>query len=232
MIDFHSHILPNVDDGSKDVEESIDLLNMLSRQNVETVIATPHFLANHEPIDRFLQRRSESVQQLLPELKDGHPKIICGAEVSYYPGISRMEGLDKLRIEGSKLLLLEMPMCKWSDYALSELAELAARGSTRIVLAHLERYMGFQKDSALRTIYQNGILVQCNASFLLEFGTKRRAMSMLGDGRIHMLGSDCHSVKSRPPRIGNAFEAIEKKFGRDFLNNFNEYGYSLLDENI
>jgi protein-tyrosine phosphatase len=98
-----------MDDGSKRVQESLELLSMLSAQGVDTVIATPHFYANDESVDRFLERRAECYGRLCDALPDGVPKMLLGAEVSYYPGISRLEGLSRLCIEGTDILLLEMP---------------------------------------------------------------------------------------------------------------------------
>ena len=99
MIDFHTHILPGVDDGSKNVEESLLMLDSMKNQGVKTVIATPHFYANDESVESFLSRRNEAFSSLKKSLADG-PEIILGAEVRYYDGISRLEDLKKLRIEG------------------------------------------------------------------------------------------------------------------------------------
>ena len=64
MIDWHSHILPAMDDGSKDVAESISMLGMQTSQGVGTVIATPHFYANDETVAAFLKRRAEASEAL------------------------------------------------------------------------------------------------------------------------------------------------------------------------
>jgi len=104
MIDLHSHILPNLDDGSKDADESIALLNLLANQGIETVVATPHFYANDESVENFLKRRTESYEILSQRLYDGLPKIFLGAEVRYYQGISRMPDINKLCIDGTNHL--------------------------------------------------------------------------------------------------------------------------------
>lgn len=230
MIDWHSHILPGVDDGSHNVAESIALLNMHQAQGIDTVIATPHFYANDETADSFLLRRKESYDQLKEELTDGLPEIVLGAEVRYYQGISRMDGLKKLRIEGSKLLLLEMPMSAWTEYMVRELVEMAGRSSTRIILAHIERYLDFQKDKTFDRLFESGILMQSNASFFNSVLTKRKALKLLEKGHIQFVGSDCHSVKTRPPAIGKAYEIIGKKFGEDFISQMDDYGHSLLEK--
>lgn len=228
MIDWHSHILPAMDDGSRDTAESISLLNMHVSQGISTVIATPHFYANDETVASFLERRKQALELLKSELPEGAPEIRLGAEVKYYQGISRMADLKDLRIEGSKLLLLEMPMSHWTEYMVRELIELSGKSSIKIVLAHVERYFHLQKQAVWDRLFENGILAQVNASFFHSFATKRKAIALLQEGSIQLIGSDCHGVTSRPPQIDKAFEVIRKKLGDEYLNQMNEYGYSLL----
>lgn len=229
MIDWHSHILPGMDDGSHDAAESISLVNMQRSQRIDTVIATPHFYANDETVDSFLDRRKKAWELLKTELPEGPPEIVLGAEVRYYQGISRMDDLKVLRIEGSKLLLLEMPMSSWTEYMIRELIELSGRSSIKIVLAHMERYLTLQTQDTWNRILGCGILMQANASFFTSFYTRHKALTLLKEDSIHFIGSDCHNVTLRPPRIGQAFEIIRKKLGDDYISQMNEYGYSMLD---
>lgn len=228
MIDWHTHILPEMDDGSHDVAESISMIHMLVSQGIGTVMATPHFYANDETVDSFLDRRKKALELLKAELPDDPPEIRLGAEVKYYQGISRMPGLKALRIEGSKLLLLEMPVSSWTDYMVRELVEMSGKSNTRIVLAHIERYLNLQKQSVWKRLYDSGILMQVNASFITELASKRKAISLLKEGKIHFVGSDCHNMTSRSPQIGRAFEIIQKKLGDEYISQMNEYGYSML----
>lgn len=230
MIDWHTHILPEMDDGSHCVAESISMVNMQAAQGVSTIIATPHFYANHDTVSSFLDRREKTYGMLKAELPREAPDIKLGAEVLYYQGISRLEGLMALRIEGSKLLLLEMPMTEWAEHMIKELVELSGKGGIRLVLAHVERYFGMQKQAVWERIFDSGILIQSNASFFTSFTSKRKAISLLKKGKIHFVGSDCHNMTSRPPQIGRAFEIIRKKLGDGYLAQMNRYGYSLLGE--
>ena len=228
MIDWHSHILPEMDDGSRDTAESISMINMLRTQGVGTVIATPHFYANDESVDLFLERRKSAFERLAAELPEGSPEILLGAEVRYYQGINRMADLKALRIEGTKLLLLEMPMSSWTEYMIRELIEMSGRSSIKVVLAHVERYMALQKQSVWNRLLESGILMQVNASFFTSFASKRKALSLLREGSVHFVGSDSHNMSSRPPMIGKAFEVIQKKLGETYLKQMNEHGRSLL----
>lgn len=228
MIDWHNHILPGVDDGSRDLAESIEMIKMQMAEGVTTVIATPHFYANDESVEAFLKRRNTAVLELLSSLPEGAPEILLGAEVKYYQGISRMENLKELRIQNSKLLLLEMPMTVWTEYMVRELIELAGKSSFQIVLAHVERYLRLQKASTWERIYESGILTQVNTSFFLGFASKRKAVSLLKEGKIDFIGSDCHNTTSRPPVLKAAFDIIQKKLGGTYVDQMNEFGLFVL----
>ena len=229
MIDFHSHILPGVDDGSRSVKESAALLSMLKDQGIKTVVATPHYDAKRDTPEAFVRKRKESYEKLLPEIKDGAPKIILGAEVAYYPGIERLKGISSLTAGDSDLLLLEMPISVWTEYTVRELVELTTTKNLTVVLAHAERYLGLQSIKTLELLNDSGILRQYNADFFLRFGQKKKALKMLERGEIHLIGSDCHNLNTRPPRIGEAYGLIKKKLGDGFYSFFSGYGYSLLN---
>lgn len=231
MIDWHSHVLPEMDDGSSNVTESISLINMQASQGVKVVVATPHFYANDETVNSFLERRATSFENLKSKLTDDMPKVLLGAEVKYYQGISRLSDINMLKIEGSKLILLEMPVAPWTEYMIRELVEMSSKSSIKIVLAHVERYLNLQSKKIWERILENGILAQVNADFFTSFTSKCKAVSLLKEGNIHFVGSDCHNLKSRPPKIDKAFDVIRKKLGDNFINQMNEYGYSLLGIN-
>lgn len=228
MIDWHSHILPQMDDGSQSTEESLALLRMQSEQGVEVVIATPHYYAQQESLSDFLARREQSLGILQENLPSEHPKILLGAEVRYYPGISVMENIKSLCVEGTNLLLLEMPFSEWTEYTVREVLKLSHSCGVTVILAHIERYLSFQNKEVWKRFRESGILMQVNASFFLQFSTKRKALGLLKNAEVHFLGSDCHNTVSRSPRIGEALTLIRKKFGDDFVDQMQGFGYSLL----
>lgn len=231
MIDWHSHVLPQMDDGSRSLDESVKLLGMLSEQGVNTVIATPHFYANDESVDEFLKRRQAAYENLSSVINGEMPKVILGAEVSYYSGISHLEELSKLCIEETKLLLLEMPFTKWTDHTVREIIELASRGDVTVIFAHIERYLDMQGEKVFDELQKHGVIMQVNSSFFNRKSTKRYALKLLSKGKIQLIGSDTHNVSSRPPTLDLAYNTIEKKFGKNFVNEINGYGYFLLDKN-
>jgi len=228
MIDFHSHILPAIDDGSSSVTESLQLLTQLREQGITTVVATPHFYADAQSVDAFLRRRDDAYHQVMGQCVDAVPQIRLGAEVLYYNGISHLDGLERLCIEGTRILLLEMPFTRWSSTVLREVLEIANNMDVTVVLAHIERYMRYQRSGVLDELRRQGVLMQVNASYFAERVTRRSALRQLASGHIHLLGSDCHGVHNRPPRMQEALVIIRKKIGDDMIEELNGYAYDLL----
>lgn len=227
MVDIHSHILPAVDDGSSSLEETKQLLLMLSSQGVKTVAATPHFIADNQTVEEFIKKRNAAYNLVLNSPNTNMPEIVLGAEVKYYEGISRMENLKELCLGNTNILLVEMPMGRWSEYAVKELMGLSCAGY-RVLLAHIERYVADQRADTFETLLSNDILTQVNASFFTNFITRSKAIKMLKNGYIHLLGSDCHNTTARPPKIGEATRIIEKKLGSHFLHGMIDYSNALL----
>ncbi len=229
MIDFHSHILPRMDDGSRSVQESLSLLNALHWQNVENVVATSHYYASQESPERFLGRRQRAFEALSEQLPDNSvPRILLGAEVLYYPGISRMKELGALCTQGTNILLLEMPFSRWTDHMVRELDELARSGEYSLLLAHIERYYSRQPAAVWDRLLDQGVLMQANADYFLAFRTRRMAFRLLRENRIHLLGSDCHNMSSRAPHMNEAADRIRKALGEKKIREIEELSCDLL----
>ncbi len=228
IIDWHSHILPQIDDGSRNLDESIKLLEMLAGQGVERVIATPHFIADKESVPNFVKRRNLAFEKLNQVVGDGMPEVYLGAEVEYYSGISRLADLKSLCIENTNLLLLEMPISPWRETTVNELVNMATTKNVKLILAHIERMLKFQSSDTIEELVQSGILMQVNASFFTELRTRRKALSLLKRGDIQLIGSDCHNLSSRAPKMDKALDIIKKSLGEEFFNQVIEYGTSVL----
>ena len=223
MIDFHSHILPEIDDGAQSVDESIAMLKMLKEQGVNTVALTSHYIATDESPEEFLNKRQEAFETLKAEIaqkKEQLPDLMLGAEMYYYPGILKMDNLSELTLSDTNVLLLEMPMAPWSEFNIRELIEFANFSDIQIVMAHIERYIKFQKKGTVERLLESGILMQSNASFFFSRKTKRKALKMFDKGQIHFIGSDCHNLEYRPPRISDAIDVIKDKFSTDAVDQF------------
>lgn len=217
-----------MDDGSRSVEESLEMLDESARQGVGYVILTPHFYAGSDNPSSFLNRRSKSLSTLKEHLDVNSPLLISGAEVQYFSGITAMEELPLLCIEKTDLLLLEMPFQKWSSRVINDVLELNSRRGLRVIIAHIERYIREQPDGVLDTLLLNHVLIQANAEFFVNRFSRRRALSMLKKGCIHLLGSDCHNLTSRPPMMGECIEVIRTKLGNETASRLQRIAFDLL----
>lgn len=217
MIDFHTHILPNIDDGSDNVGESIAMLKLLKAQGIQLVFATSHFYANHHTPQSFLKRRENAARKLREEvlragLEGTMPEIRLGAEVHYFSGISQCDAIRGLAIEGTNLLLLELPYGVWDESILEEIDAIERNLGMQVVLAHLDRYYVIGKNKLyIRRLLDMGILVQINIDAFLSFRSRRNVVKLMLEGRIYALGSDCHNLKERKPQWEALRNYIKKK---------------------
>lgn len=221
VTDFHSHILPGIDDGSKNVEESIAMLKKEAEQGVTHVVATPHFYAHHDSPERFLARRERAEKKLREAMKDypGLPTLSVGAEIYYFSGISDSDILKQLTIDKNGCILLEMPVSLWSESMYREIGDIPAKQGLTPIIAHVDRYIGpFRTHGIPERLEKLPVYVQANAGFFLRSTTRGMAMRMLKENRIHLLGSDCHNMSTRVPNLGSAAEVIRKRLGQETLD--------------
>jgi len=232
LLDFHSHILPQMDDGSQSVAESVRMLQTLADADVEYVALTPHFYAGVDSPESFLSRRCSSYAMLEEALLScesrNMPALLLGAEVEYFEGIAVLDELSSFQIGDSRCLLLEMPPGPWTSRMVDDILELNNRPDCCVVLAHVERYLGDQSDETLQRLKQSGVTMQSNTAFFLNRWTVSKALRMYDHGLIHVLGSDCHNTSTRPPDIGRAAAVIARRAGLETLKRMMNTARSLL----
>lgn len=217
VVDFHTHILPQIDDGSASVAESLGMLRAEGAQGVGRVVATPHFYAHTDGLKPFLQRRAAAVERLR-EAMEGQtdlPEICVGAEVHYFPGIGDTDILSELAIDHGRSVLIEMPVAPWTERMYRDLQNVHDNLGLTPIVAHVDRYISPARTHGIpERLMELDVLVQANAGFFRRFFTKRMALRMLERGQIHLLGSDCHNMTSRPVNIGQAVDLIGKELGQ------------------
>lgn len=223
MIDLHTHILPEMDDGAKTLDESISLLKLEIKNGVNCVALTPHFNFEHDAVDSFVKKRFDSHYKLTQELlnHDLEIQLIDAAEVFFSPELLQADHLDKLCYQGTKYMLIEFPYEYFPGWMMQTLYELRLRGITPVV-AHVERYMPIEKKADL--LYQlvsEGALIQVNAASLLNGKSLRnRIFEYISHNMVHFIVSDTHSVKHRPPVVKEALRVVERKFGKSAVDIF------------
>lgn len=218
IIDVHSHILPGIDDGSQSVKETRMMLALAAGQDVDYMIATPHFYAYKQTVEDFLMERELAYVKLSTILKDEYPEIIFGAEVAFFSGISRAREIDKLTIEGTNILLLEMPFRPWTKDDMKEVKELIEKRKLKIMIAHIERYFSIRENcKKIQELLKLPVYVQINAGSMEKWMTRMKIYKILKNKKVIFLGSDCHGIKRRIPNIPNGRNRLKKKLGDEKL---------------
>ncbi len=219
MLDIHSHFLPKMDDGSKSTKMSMEMLRRSRQQGVTTIVSTSHFYSSYEAPEDFLRRRTHAYEKLVPLLSDDTPEIYLGAEVLYFPGIAQSEETRRLAIEGTDLILIEMPFSPWSDRIFDELTALQYNSGLHIILAHVERYQELQKKDIYNRLFDLPVYFQCNAEAFTSRRSRKLALKLIDNNMLDFLGTDCHNIDHRPPNMDKARAVIEKKIShRDWTH--------------
>ena len=239
MIDFHSHILPKLDDGSESVEQSLKMLSAYADHNVDTIVATPHYYRSKESIDHFLERRSKSYQELMLALENSiteglsYPEIVLGSEINYFKGISRDDRIEKLCIGKSRSLFIEMPFYKWDHQIMDEINTLMAINNYQCVIAHVERYLRFGNDiNKLYELVGLGAVLQVNTEIKKKWNGMNLVSNFLKRNLPIVIGTDCHNMDDRHPNFYGLIEAIAKKFGVGKINQINSLSKILISDDI
>ena len=222
MVNLHTHILPEIDDGSDGVDTSLAMLRREAEQGVTAVCATSHYYAKHSSIPAFCERRAEALERLSAVLTEDLPWVLPAAEVAYFPHMEEQD-LTPLCIQGTRTLMLEMPFADWTDLQVEAVEALALDCGYQVVLVHPERFcFSGSNRSQLRRLAQLPIGLQVNAGSLIRWQTRRLALDLLQLAQMPLLGSDCHNLTSRPPNLKGGRAVIRRKLGEDFLNQMDE----------
>lgn len=217
LIDIHSHILPGVDDGSKDMEMSLDMLRIAYEEGTRKVILTPHYMLGKnsytykELDERFEYLKSEiSERNLFPDMK-----LYLGNEILYEEGIvTRLREGDIHTMNGTRYILVEYNIKTPYSEILHSIDEMTAARYWPVI-AHVERYQALEGHlDRIEEIIDKGCLLQMNISsveggFLNE--NKRWCRKLLKKGYITFFGTDAHNPDSRAPYVQEFTEWIKHK---------------------
>ena len=197
MKDLHNHILPGLDDGCKNEEESLKILNDLINSGVNEVVFTPHYVSgtkytanNKKKKEVFLKLKKVIEKNKLPI------KVYLGNEILFCDNILELLANDEiLPINNSKSLLIEFPMMNLPHNAKNVFDELISAGYN-VILAHPERYYFVREDiNILNDFVSMGVHLQGNYMSLFgKYGrpSKKILKKLLKRGMIDILASDTH----------------------------------------
>ncbi len=216
MIDIHSHILPGLDDGSSDPDQSLAMIRLAAESGTTDIVATPHSDLQF-PFDPAV---TESAIAALTQASGGAIRIHYGCDFHlHYENVQdALANPAKYAVNHKNYLLVELSELLTLKTADEILGRLAAARITPI-LTHPERNSMLQQQSTqLASWAASGYCLQITAQSLLgDFGRRARAASqeLLDKGLVHFVASDGHDCSSRPPRLDLAFEWVQKEYGAE-----------------
>lgn len=216
FFDIHTHILPGVDDGAADINESIKILTVLKKQGITHVMATPHFYPQEDDFESFLQRTTKAYNSLISAIKGKNlPNVYLGCEMLYCRWAVSSELIHHFCLSNSDHILIELTDYDIDKKFFVDMIHLKMAGYEPII-AHAERYShapNFRKF--LKFIRDVEITVQINADSVLDPDYKKVMKKLLSGKYNVILGSDSHNCTDRAPRITEALQYINDNFGSD-----------------
>lgn len=215
--EYHCHVLPGIDDGSENVETSLAMLDIMKKHGVERVIFTPHFYCHREKsVEHFIEKR----QAAFESIKEKSPikEMLLGAEVAVEHGLSEVKNIEKLAIQSTKLILLEMPFRDYENWMAEEVYNISAEFDLKVILAHVHRYRSvFSKDIMKRMLSSDNIL-QVNIEAFEGFRQKFIAKDIINSNRQFVFGSDAHNLSDRKPK----WDLLKRKVSAEALEASNK----------
>ncbi len=226
MTDIHCHILPNIDDGAKDINESLAMCKIAKKDGISVIVATPHIipglyqskkeliLSKVNELNNILENRNWKIEHN----DSTNPKILPGAENRVHPDlIDSMKNGKALTInDNMRYIMLDLPHWFIFPYIKELIVHLKEQGIISII-SHPERNTQIRRNiDILYKLVNAGALSQITAmSITGEFGynVKRFSKKLLSKNLVHIIASDAHSVCKRPPILSRAVEAAARIVG-------------------
>ena len=224
MVDIHSHIINEIDDGSKSIDMTINMLKKSEQSGTTDIIATPHFMRGRFEVEyKDVVIKVEELKKIVKE-NNIDINIYAGQEVYYSRKLIEYYN-DKIigTINNTKYMLIELPMLEFNiDEVINTIYELQIRGIVPII-AHPERYKQFiKKPSIINSLIKEGMLFQMNTGSIVgDFGkdVKKTAAKYLEHNVYSFIGSDAHRDRGRDTDISEALNILELPQKKEFINN-------------
>lgn len=235
MIDLHSHIIPNVDDGSKSIEETFQMLEEASKAGFVAVVSTSHYIEN--AYESNVMERLAWINALQEGLakKDIDLKLFLGNEIYFTENmVSLLKSGEVTSINNSRYILFEFPLNTKPMNIYDVIYEVMENNYIPI-LAHPERYSFVQKDpNLIYDLIESGVLMQANYGSIHGFYGERAKIivqKFLENNYIHFLGSDVHKPGTLYPKIPKILEEIKELIGEVKLEEITSYNQTLILQN-
>lgn len=213
LTEYHCHILPGIDDGADSVDTSLQMIEMMKTQGVERICATPHFYAHREKsISDYLKKRQAAYEKIRGQtaISDIH----LGAEVAIEHGLSELDGIDRLAIEGTRIILLEFPYRPYEKWMSEEVYNIAAEYKLKVMLAHVHRYLPHYSKDEMESILNCNAIYQINNEAFASWREKKVAKTVITKHSHFAFGSDAHNIGSRKPN----WDLLQKKVKKEVID--------------
>lgn len=240
MIDFHSHILPNIDDGSRSMEESINLIREATEAGFAGIISTSHYLQDYYECDEQERRKLlEDIDDEAPKLSNNigmqMPKLYLGSEIYITTDmINLLEEKKASTINNTKYVLFELPMNSRPLFVKDVVYKLIEDGY-RPIIAHPERYSYVKEDIGfVKELKDMGALFQSNyGSIIGMYGNsaKKTVKKLLKENLISFLGSDVHKTGQIYPKIPKILKKLNRWIPSDMVQNLTTFNAQKVLEN-
>lgn len=221
FVDIHSHIIPNVDDGSNDIEESREMLKLAYSKGIRTIIATPHYKVGDYTVEKqVLVSKLEMLKEIAKEIGQDF-EIYLGNEILGISGITKKLKENKVAtMADSRYALVEfMPNESYANIR-NVMQELQCNGYLPI-LAHVERYEQLRKNFEYASnLSEMGVYFQVNASSISKFKgirLKKFINKLIDNDMVHFVATDAHDMKNRRIDMSSCAKYIEKKYGNSYM---------------
>ncbi len=221
MIDFHNHIIFDVDDGAQDIEQSIKMLKEAQEAGITDVILTPHYMEEYYEVGtKAIAKRMEIINQEI-EKNNINIKLHQSNEVYITSNIINLLKNERVStVAGSKYVLMETPMLQVPMNFRQIIYDLKSNGYIPVI-AHPERYEYIQKNPQIvYDLIQDGVLFQANIGSIIGIygnDAKKTVKKLLKHKMVHFIGTDTHRPDSIYPKVEKALKKLSKIVPEDEL---------------
>ena len=219
IIDLHCHILPHVDDGAENIEETIEMLSIAMDEGISGIVATSHAEAElgKKQSDRYLKSYREILHYI--KTNDIPIQLYYGNELYYSEGIiSALRNGEAHTLNGTRYILVEFPIYESYSYIERGIRNLQKIGCWPII-AHVERYQALQSEEKIRQLIELGAYIQVNTNSILGkagITTRMFCTKLLRKGLVHVVATDAHGSRHRRPEIKECLKLVDRIAGENY----------------
>jgi len=222
FVDIHTHILPGIDDGARDLSEARDMIRMACENGTRAMILTPHCFGRYDKNSVIQIREAFASVLKMAESEFPELKLYPGSEVHYESAVpDRLAEGAIQTLNGSHYVLVEFGGRCLRSQVLRAVSSVVYSGHTPVI-AHVERYDVFRRDAELiNEVLELGALLQVNAESILGsqgFRIKHFCHRLLRRGQVHFVASDGHHMNHRKPQLRQCWKKVSKKYGSEYAS--------------